>query len=249
MGRKFVGYGDFFCWNCGERIEKGAETCPDCGAKYYGKNKYSSKTALGAGGIGWSDQSEHPSFKKYSKNKCIVVLIWLIGLSILVPTILLLIGDIELDSEGITVIKVVIGMFWFVGLLFLYPGRNKPNWEGIVEDKRAVQKTRTRKDSEKRKYKEHYTDYIVSIRKQDGSFYELRKEDNSTQYEYYRIGDYVRYHGNKHLRCFEKYDKSLDEVIFCISCGDQRDIRDNFCGRCGGALLKGALVEVGTDGK
>ncbi len=247
MGKKRVGYSDFFCWNCGKRIEKGAEICPNCGVKYYGKNKYGSKTALGAGGIGWSDQTGHPSFKKYFKKKCAVVFTWLIGLSILIPAILLLIGDIGLDSEGITVIKVVVGILWFIGLLFLYPGRNKPDWEGVVEDKKVVQKTRIRKDSEKRKYKESYRDFIVSIRKQDGSLYELKKEDDSTQYEYYRLGDYVRYHGNKHLRCFEKYDKSLDETISCVSCGSQRDIRDNFCGRCGSVLLKAASVEVGTD--
>ena len=120
------------------------------------KDKYSNKTALGAGGIGWSNQSRHPSFKKYFKKKCTVVLVWLIGLSILVPTILFLIGDIRLDSEGFTVIKVVVGMFWIIGLLFLYPGRNKPDWEGVVEDKKVIQKTRIRKDSEKRKYKESY---------------------------------------------------------------------------------------------
>ena len=241
MGKKFIGYGDFFCWNCGERIEKGEQICPKCGVKYDGKNKYDNDSALGAGGIGWSEQVGHPSLKNYFKSYCKCVLVWLIGLSILIPTILLLIGDIELDSEGTFVIKGVVTIFWVVGILFLLSlyGRNKPDWDGVVEDKKIIQKTRTRKDREGRKYKESYTEFVIFIRKQDGSLYELAKEDDSTLCEYYRIGDYVRYHGNRFLKYFEKYDKSLDTTIYCVSCGSRRDIRDNFCGGCGCVILKG----------
>lgn len=244
IGKKLIGYRNFFCWNCGDKIVRKEENCPNCGVKYSGKNKYNSNSALGAGGIGWSVQSRHPSFKNYFKKYCICVFTWLVGLSILVPTILLLIGDIELDSEGTLVIKVVVSMFWVVGILFLLfqRGKNKPDWDGVVGDKKILQKTRTRKGNDGRKYKESYTEYVVFIRKQDGSLYKLIKENNSTLYEYYRVGDYVHYHGNKYLNCFEKYDKSLDAVIFCITCGNQCDARSNFCERCGSVLLKGAPV-------
>ncbi len=244
MSIKITGYGNFFCWNCGKKIKRGEKTCPDCGVKYSGKNKYGSDSALGAGGIGWSDQNRHPCFKNYFKKYCCVVLIWVIGLSILIPTILLLIDDIELDSEGILVIKVIVTMFWVIGIVFLLSlrGRNKPDWEGVVEDKKVIQKTRTRKDKDGRKYKENYTNYVVFIRKQDGSLYELIKKNSSTMYEYFRVGDYVRYHGYRYLNCLEKYDKSLDTIIFCTPCGSVCDARDNFCESCGSVLLKGASV-------
>ncbi len=31
MGKKWFGYGDFYCWNCGKNIEKGHDNCPFCG--------------------------------------------------------------------------------------------------------------------------------------------------------------------------------------------------------------------------
>lgn len=34
MGKKYIGYGDFFCWNCGKRIENRSKKCPHCGAYY-----------------------------------------------------------------------------------------------------------------------------------------------------------------------------------------------------------------------
>lgn len=40
MAKKHMGYGDFFCTNCGERIEKGARNCPGCGAPYSGTHHY-----------------------------------------------------------------------------------------------------------------------------------------------------------------------------------------------------------------
>ena len=85
----------------------------------------------------------------------------------------MLIDDIELDSEGILVIKVIVAMFWVIGIVFLLSlrGRNKPDWEGVVEDKSYS--NRTRKIRMGKNIKENYTDYVVFIRKQDGSLYKL----------------------------------------------------------------------------
>ena len=54
MAKKIIGYGNFFCWNCGNRIEKRKKTCPNCGSIYSGDGKYGNVQALGAGGIGLS---------------------------------------------------------------------------------------------------------------------------------------------------------------------------------------------------
>lgn len=238
MAKKIVGYGNFFCWNCGEGIEKGGDYCPFCGAAYKADEKYGDLSALGAGGIGWSKKSNHPSFKKYKKNDRKYSLIWLVGISILVPSLLLLTGEIEFDSEGIMVMGGVIGVFWLTGLAFLFKkGKNKASWDGVVEDKKILQKTRRRKDREGRNYKESYTEYIVYIRKNNKEIFELTRED-SVKYDYFNPGDHVHYHGEGELNYIEKYDKSLDTIIFCASCGDVMDIRDNYCQRCGAILLK-----------
>jgi hypothetical protein len=97
-------------------------------------------------------------------------------------------------------------------------------------------KTGRKKDSEGKAYTEEYTEYIVYIRKLNNEIFEL-KYDNSTRYDYFNIGDYLHYHGSKYLNYFEKYDKSLDTIIFCASCGSLCDIRDNYCDRCGCILL------------
>lgn len=242
MAKKRVGYGSFYCWNCGKNIEKGKRKCPYCEAWYSGKSKYEGLPETGAGGIGWSEQTGHPCFKKYVKKYRKYSFIWLAGVSILISVILLTVGDIEPDSEGLKILAIILGIIWFVGILFLFllNGRNKPDWEGVVEDKTIEQKTRRNKDSDGNYYKERYTQYTVIIRKQDGSLYRISNDDDSTKYDYYRIGDYVKYHGGKYLKYIEKYDKSFDSVLYCASCKRGNDARNNFCEYCGSVILKAA---------
>jgi hypothetical protein len=238
MAKKIIGYGNFFCWNCGKRIENKKKICLYCGSKYSGQDRYGNASALGAGGIGWSNNTSHPCFKEYFKNNRKYGLIWLIGISIIVPAALILTGEIKIDTEGIMVIGGVIAVFWIIGLIFLFKNRkNIPSWDGIVEDKKIFQKIRSRKDSVGKNYKESYTEYIVYIRRENGEIFELSNED-SAQYDYFRKGDYVHYHGDKILNYIEKYDKSFDTTVFCACCGDISDIRDNYCERCGCILLK-----------
>jgi len=135
------------------------------------------------------------------------------------------------------VIGGILAVFWGTGLLFIFKkGANEPDWDGIVKDKKVFQKTRRKKDSEGKAYTEEYKEFIVYIRKQNNDIFELKDED-SARYDYFNIGDYLHYHGVKYLNYFEKYDKSLDTIIFCASCRNICDIRDNYCERCGCILL------------
>lgn len=238
MAKKFIGYGDFFCSNCGERKEKGKMKCPACGVWYSEKKRYGTSSALGAGGIGWSDRIKDPRYKKYDRNYRRYSYIWVGALSIIIPAIMLATGDISLDKEGITVISVIIGVLWLFCLAFLYRGRNKPDWDGQVVDKRIDHKTRRVKSGDDY-IKENYVEYMVVFRLSDGSIKEVSYKDSQTRFDYYRLGDYVHFHGKKHLSAIEKYDKSQDEIIFCIKCHQLSDARNNFCSRCGCPLLKG----------
>ena len=250
MARKRMGYGSFFCWNCGDGIEKGKRVCPNCSAHYSGARKYGDSSALGAGGIGWSNQIGHTCFKRYAQNYRRYSYIWLIALSVFVPILLVTTDDVSLDAEGLMVIGVVVSIFWVFGLGFLAMryGRNHPDWEGVVEDKRIEQRTGYRKDKDGQKYTEQYTDFIVYVRRQDGALHEIKVSSTGkvrecpAKFEYFNIGDCLHYHGGKYLRYIEKYDKSFDTVIFFASCGQMLDTRDNFCELCGSILLKGAPV-------
>lgn len=67
------------------------------------------------------------------------------------------------------------------------------------------------------------------IRSEAGELYSISAEDDITRYQYYQIGDKVRYH--KGLNTFEKYDKSKDGIIFCNACASLNDIRNDYCFR------------------
>ncbi len=243
MEKKFIGYGNFFCSNCGERIEKGKMKCPDCGSWYSEKKKYGGSSALGAGGIGWSDKTNDSRFAKYDRNYRKYSFIWVGGLSIIIPVIMLATGDISLDKEGITVLAVIIGVLWLFCLVFLFfSGRSKPDWDGRVEDKRIDQRTRRVKVADGYR-NESYTEHMVVFRLTDGSIKEKSFKEDLTRFDYFTIGDYVHFHGNKHISAIEKYDKAKDEILFCVKCQQVNDARNNFCPRCGCPLLKGQPIK------
>ena len=94
-------------------------------------------------------------------------------------------GDISLDKEGITVIAVIIGVLWLFCLAFLYRGRNKPDWDGQVVDKRIDNKTRRVKSGDDY-IKENYVEYMFVFRLSDGSIKEVSYKDSQTRFDYFR---------------------------------------------------------------
>ncbi len=195
MKKKLVSWGAFFCWKCGEHCMKGEKNCPKCGALYEGaeKKKYAPGTGLGAGGIGWSSQTRHPSFKRFARRHYKAAFVWLLGMSILVPILIFAPGELEMDAEGLRILAIVLAIIWGFALCFLLSRyRSRPEWEGVVEGHRIEQRTRTKKDSGGNRYEEKYTVYIVAIRKLDGTNYDLTQE-GSRDYDYFRVGDYLHF--------------------------------------------------------
>ena len=230
MAKKYIGYGDFFCWNCGDRIEKGKRKCPNCNVFYSHKRKYGDVEALGSGGVGWSQNGRHPSIRRYARRYVKAVLVWLIGLSIVVPAILLAIDDISFDKEGKVILSIIVGIFWLFGLgfLFINQGRSKPSWDGEVISKDILEKSDSDRDSI----------HSLVIRKNNGKIIKFSQRGARGFFDYIEIGDKVRYHGYKYMHYLEKYDKSKDTVIPCNACGEVCDIRQNYCARCGTILIK-----------
>lgn len=234
-------YNAFFCWNCGSKVDKNARECPRCGARYAGKAKYGSAAALGAGGVGWSDKASDPFFRGYAGKYTKLSIIWMIALSLIIPAILLISGQVEPEGEGLVVLIVVPAVIWVIGLVFLlkkFGGRDK-SWDGVVENKTEEQKTRREKEGNQNTRTVSYMEYVITIRRQDGGTKRLVSQDNAANYTYFNIGDHVRFHDKKYLKYLEKYDKSRDAELFCAACGTLNDARDNYCGRCGAPMLKG----------
>lgn len=222
MAKKRFGYGDFFCWHCGEKIEKHKQKCPHCQASY---TSLEGVEGLVKGGIGFCEDTNHPSFKRYYKNYRKISLIWLIGLSIIVPSILLLSKQLEANSDDLKIMAVIVAIFWAFGLPFIYR-RNKKDWQGVVESKRI-------KDDDEDRI------YTVNIRKDNGKRYRIKEINRKVRFDYFNEGDRVYAHQKKYIRYLEKYDKTQDEFIPCSACHSLRSPYENFCGRCGTKLLKG----------
>lgn len=235
----------FFCWNCGAKTIKGNSTCPSCNSKYVAKGRYGNTQALGAGGVGWSDRYNDPFFRKYAGKYVKITLVWMLVLSIIIPAILLITNQIEPEGEGLIVMLVVPAVIWLVGILFLlkkYSGSRDKSWDGIVENKTEQQKTRTEKRGKtdcNRTIK--YMEYVVVIRRQDGSEKRLTRQDDASDYRYFNIGEHVRFHDSKYLKFLEKYDKSRDTELTCPACHHRNDARDNYCLYCGAPMFKGRL--------
>ena len=245
MAKKKFGYGDFFCTNCGERIEKGADVCPRCHLPY-DDSKYIGIDPVGAGGVGWSDRADDPVFKKNSKKnfKTSIICMFIVSIGIF-AAVYFSSKDREM-STVLPIFGIVMAIIWGFWLIWLIVNNTKRrDWEGVVEGKTCKVQTNTRRDSDGNTQEYTQTIMKIVIRRNDGKIKKLTEIDRSNWYEYLTEGDRVRYHGN-HMNYYEKYDKSKDPFIPCASCGLARDSRENYCGKCGAVILKGKPVQRTT---
>lgn len=237
MGIKKFGYGDFYCTFCGSRMEKNAAGCPNCG-KPYGDSKYNGINQMGAGGIGYSDKANDPCFKAYSRKSAKFGFVFLIIVSIIIAAVLL-IGE----HVSITNAAAVVGIIWAIDIIwFIASTRKKKDWEGVVESKNTYTETKRRSDDNGSEDITYTEVYKVVFRTTDGKKQTLKDYNNSSRYDYFRQGDRLRFIGS--LRYYEKYDKSHDPFIPCAGCASERDVREDYCGKCGCVMLKGKPVSV-----
>ena len=114
--KKYNEEGEFFCRNCGRKIEKGVKSCPECSMPY--KGSLSEKKELL---IPYEDAKDH---RKRSVARYIMKY-WLWGLlfgaiwCLLVFVAMLLIGDISLSDGDFSPMLIPIAAVFGVGIIFL----------------------------------------------------------------------------------------------------------------------------------
>ncbi|MBQ6018535.1 MAG: zinc-ribbon domain-containing protein [Clostridia bacterium] len=242
MAKKNFGFGDRFCTVCGERVEKNAAACPRCG-RPYGNEKYAGVNQTGAGGVGYSSRADDPTLKTQKKKGKAFGFVFLLLFSVGVAAYLLISKQVPATAEGYRNVGLVVGAIWLIDLLwYLSSLRKKKDWEGVVERKEHTTETRSRRDSDGDSHLEHADVYRVYFRTSDGKRRKEQAVGNSRLFDQFFEGERVRHIGR--LDYYEKYDKSRDAFLLCAGCGSSRDARDDYCGRCGCVMLKGAPVAV-----
>lgn len=95
------------------------------------------------------------------------------------------------------------------------------------------------KQVEEYKKTKHYLRTLIVITADDGKEFVYNNIIGSTKNDYttyYKEGDKVRHHYGFDLP--EKYDKSKDDKVICILCGQLVDMENDNCSACGKILLK-----------
>lgn len=175
--------------------------------------------------MAYSPKINDPAFDRYLRN----TRKWKLQFSLILATVAIagfyLYGAFsdEMDNpEALRIGMVISSIFIVVGLLSAR-SRKRAFWDGLVIDKK-IRKT------------EKYLVYTVYIKSQTGKVHERRYENDNTVFNYYKIGDEVRFHGK--LNSYEKFDKSGDDIIFCNACAFLHEIDEDVCRNCGCPLLK-----------
>ena len=72
--------------------------------------------------------SNDPFFRKYTGKYTKYAIGWMIGLSIIIPVVLIISGQVKPEGEGLRVLIIVPTIIWLFGIIFLmktFGGRDK----------------------------------------------------------------------------------------------------------------------------
>lgn len=213
-----------YCASCGKKHDKGVQACPSCGARTDGR-QYDGVYRIGAGGIGYSHKTDDPIFTSNRKKFRKVTLI-------LVPCIVLFIVLLLIVVKVKPAVALIVGAILLIITMpfVLLSFRKKSSWEGTVTQKKCSPWSREKRQET----------YKIYFETEDGKRKVQKWNLHPQIYDWLEVGDRVRYDGEIGGNyAFEKYDKSKDDSIACVSCGYLQDARQKYCTACGSPLLKG----------
>lgn len=239
------------CTNCGAALADGVTVCPDCGAEQTPVEAVSLVPAEPAsepqpvaaaadnGGeerenplIGWSDKLSDPMIEKAALRQRRSARMFGIIFGILFPVGLSVAGFLikPLPLVPAVITGFALGLIMILIAYSRLRSLDKPIWEGAVADKTAVEHFDKKTPNKAR------TDYTIVFKGISGGKKKLRFKNDSKAYDYYNIGDKVRYYPV--FGTYEKRDKSHDSIIFCNVCSCENPIDSRKCKRCKSPLFK-----------
>ncbi len=237
------------CTNCGVEIESGAAVCPACGIAIEpaAEDKVSidlpvqgAEVAVAAEAAeenenplsGWSDKLDDPMIQKAALRQKKSARMFGIIFGIIFPVGFIVAG-LLIDSIPLKLAVIVgfaLGLIMVAISYIRLFSLNKPIWEGTVADKTSVEHF-DKKNKDKARI-----DYTVVFHGNGGGRKKLRVKNDSSFYDYYHVGDKVRYYPV--FGTFEKRDKTNDDIIFCNVCSAKNPISNRKCDRCKSPLFK-----------
>ncbi len=232
-----------FCTNCGAKLPENAKFCTVCGSQQQpvsqGPPAQDSQRSTTSTLVGYSSRINDPAFDRYIKNSKRWIRIFSFALAAIAIVGFYLAGESRADGlsnpESLFIGLGIGGMFLFIGIVLSFEKGRGKDFDGVVEDKYVREKVKKNKTEDGVEY-EKYLEFTIAIRSDDGKLHKIVVRDDDTEYNYYKVGERLRYHGK--LKSYEKYDKRGDEIIFCSACATLCDINDDVCFRCKCPLLK-----------
>lgn len=246
-----------YCTNCGEKLEKDARFCPECGHPVHDDESSHETLVMAAASsvtadapplavqraagvtLGFSPRINDPAFKKYIKNANSYAAIFSIAIALIAVVAFYIAGERGVEGmsnpESLYIGFGIGGMFILIALFHIMGRKRSKTWDGKVVKKFSqsiMRKVHSGDDTRREKAVE----FNVVIQKDSGKSITLTAINDDTVYNYYEVGDMVRHHGG--LNSYEKYDKTKDSIIFCSACATLCDITEDTCHRCKCPLLK-----------
>lgn len=227
-----------YCPVCGAAVSGKAKFCRACGS-LQGQHSAVSPPAAGSSLVGFSPKISDPALARYLRQSNYWAIIFALILAVVAIVGFYIAGErgTEPDNpESLYIGLGIGGMFMTIALFQVLNRKRGKTFDGTVADKHVRKKSRRHEYGDGDYRYVDYLLYTVVVRSDSGKKHFIRVENDDTRYQYYQIGDRVRYHGG--LKSYEKYDKSNDQIIFCNACGTLCDIADDHCFRCKCPLLK-----------
>jgi len=184
-------------------------------------------------GLGYSPNIEKEEFEKTRdtkkpKDEIFYILILSVAVIVTLAMGIFRYQDIKGTLFFVAIVLVVGGVFFYI-----FRTKKQPDltYDGVI-------KFIDRSEETYRKSGRYLVSYIA-ITRDDGKIFIYNNIISSLHNDYttyYHAGDKVRHH--KGFQLPEKYDKSNDDKVVCILCGNLVDKQEEVCTKCEKVLLK-----------
>ena len=228
-----------YCSHCGTELYDDPTSCPSCGRPLgmSPRNSPPAETAVtGRGSVGFSSKINDPAYAGYQKASGKWSILFAVILAVIavvgMPIYGHMSGEVEMP-QSLYYGMIIGGMFIVIALAQLARTNRDTTWDGVVVSKRMFD--RRDSDSNSETFTTHKV-YEYKVKRDSGKVYTHQTNDDNTMFDYFDVGDRVRHH--KGFAVYEKYDKSKDDIIFCVACYTMNKISDDVCARCKCPLLK-----------